>query len=386
MKCGRAALIKALDVLKHVAHTKKNATGAEITIADIVLSAENSSLRIEAQAWHHRAIIAIPCEGDLPPTPVTYRTFTKLVKAPKKTKGQDIAIVLHDRDEENEVWRGLRVTIGKRKFTVPNGVCLEDRMKPIDVPSQNGGAHISLRTPQLARSLGFIRAAVCKDETRFHLTGACWVDGFLVATDGHRLHISHAEEFKKGKDTYEPISRVETLDTLIAGIKAASPQYVMARYFEQKVLEFHLDGTLMDIRIIERVIDSTFPPYKQVIPKMVDAVRMENGANLREAAKLAIATYDGKDSKDFSAHLTLNSSLRLKTESYEEELDLLETYDGKATTIGVNPIYLVEAIPFEDEELEIGFQAASDLDPVLLTHNPGSPTPDRAVVMPRRIE
>jgi DNA polymerase III sliding clamp (beta) subunit (PCNA family) len=375
-------LIKALDVLKQSVDTTKKALPSH---GDIALTAESGILTLDCQIRTHRTLVAIPCDGDLPETRVPYKTFTKLVKTPKRSRGESIEISQHrvktagEDDDRLASAEGLRLAIGTRRFTLDRSE--EEAFDVIVTPKGNGAAHLAVPSPQLRSAIEYIKPAICTDETRFHLNCAAWADGLLIATDGHRLHFAKTAEFEKNGTKYQPLSRPAVLDTILAAIKACDPAYMMARYFESPMLEYHLDGTLMDVRIMERCVESQFPPYDQVVPKSGITVTMDDATALCEAAKLAAKLLgDGED----GAKVAFNHELAISTGLYAEELALSAGLDDdQIVTLGVAPKYLADAVPNEGY-IEIQFNSA--LDPLLISYGTHPFADHAAVIMPVRLD
>lgn len=234
------------------------------------------------------------------------------------------------------------------------------------LPESSGDA-VDVSSAELVTAIDRVAFSVCRDDTRFHLTGALWSAGSMVSTDGHRLSLTVASL---------PVDKPAIVPA--AGMSAIKS---IAREAEHVAMSTHagyLFATTQDTTIAVKLIDAAYPPYDQVIPKghantlTIQRDRLLDG--LRRASLMASDTR--------GVRLTLNGTVTLESTDPDagdvrEELDA--EYDGQPVTIGVNPKYLVEALAACGDEVVLRF--GGELDPVLVDGGHGF----TGVVMPMRV-
>ena len=126
------------------------------------------------------------------------------------------------------------------------------------------------------------------------------------------------------------------------------------------------------------LVEGTFPPYNDVIPKDSDKKVSINRDRFFSAVRRA-ALLTNEESKGvrlaFGAN-TLSISSRAP-EMGEAKIDLPVEYAGEAIEIGFNPIYLMDALKVADQET-VTFELKTPNKPGLLKSGPGF----QYVVMP----
>lgn len=243
-----------------------------------------------------------------------------------------------------------------------------------EMPKAPTGEPVDLRP--LADAVRRVAAAVSPDETRTALNSLYVVredDGVVVvATDGHRLHMA-----RTGLD-------------IPAG-------WLVPRAFVKQLVASCAESTRTatgasslalatgDATHATRLVDGTFPPYSQVIPK--DAKRTATIARAALVDALRSVSLAASD-RTGGVRLTFDADqLAIAAESPEtgDSADVLDAvYDGPRVTVGVNAHYLLDALAGldGDDDVQVGF--ASDLDP-LVVRGATNPAAFVAVVMPMRI-
>lgn len=193
-------------------------------------------------------------------------------------------------------------------------------------------------------TLKYIELAKSKDESRYNLTSVYRDKNHLVATDGHRLHMSN-------------------------GLPDAKPHF--------------LDGT-----------DATFPDYEQVLPKTPPMGRIEyvhignNGKRILNTLKQLAKLVSNYDKAHVGIKLICEKEKPVKIGFKHPELTfehVIESfvYNGPSLEMGLNLNYLIDALAYlPDTSCEIRIRGnASAIEIVSM----GLPSQLTAIVMPQRI-
>lgn len=230
--------------------------------------------------------------------------------------------------------------------------------------------------------------AASTDETRYNLNGVLFEpaadeDGKLVmvATDGHRLvrmeRIFAGASFPRKDPVILPRKGVGELRRLFDSAEAEGDTLEMG--FQESHAIVKKGSTVLGMRLIE----GTFPDYKQVIPKLADKVvrlsRAEATDSLRRVSVLAadksqpVKLSLGKD------QLTVSCS---NPDTGEISDDVPVEYAGDAVDVAFNARYLVDALASLDDQ-NVLLKLTDNLSPGLLV---GVDEPHHlCVVMPMRL-
>ncbi len=174
----------------------------------------------------------------------------------------------------------------------------------------------------------------------------------LVATDGRRLAMCY-EHLDGDVPDAEMIVSLRALQALSRAIPDGSPENLKI-VFSDNQAGFLIDksGTASEVLLVSQLLDSRFPDYEGVIPKVaettVDISKALLEANLRRVAvlssgELRVVRFN------FSS-----SSLELTAESSEVGRgDVIMDVDvkGAGGSIGFNPDYVLEALKVTDQEV-----------------------------------
>lgn len=194
-------------------------------------------------------------------------------------------------------------------------------------------------------TMKYLELAVSKDSTRFNLQRIYRAETELVATDGHRLHLSN-------------------------GLEKTTPHYV--------------DG-----------YDGAFPEYTQVMPKQAPSGKFEIAPiykgqkevlrKLKELSKLAKWA-----DRSFPVKLILQSGKAPLIAIESKDLKLtytlsFEAYEGEDIALGLNLSYFIDAISFIDESLSGAIVNIHNESGPILIQGTGLAEKFKAIVMPQRL-
>lgn len=230
--------------------------------------------------------------------------------------------------------------------------------------------YTAINGDKLAELIDSVTFAMCQDETRFHLNGVYLeTDGKqvrVVATDGHRLTLA------QGQCIEDEPGMPRSKGVIVHG-KGARELVKLLQTAEGKT-SVCVDGERLFVRrggweIAIKLIDATYPPYEQVIPKdhkrVCTVERKPLIAALKRAKTLCTQTRGVKLTLE-SGKLRLTSDDPDKGESHESLKASSEYADnGGGFVIGVSAPYLLQAVEQIDDKY-VTIEVANELDPVLV--------------------
>lgn len=226
--------------------------------------------------------------------------------------------------------------------------------------------------------IGKVKHAVSTDETRAHVNSALLEldakGARAVATDGHRLSLATASGEFPAMSILVPLATLPTLLSL-EGTKEAL---------------FGATGSRASLRVIDgdvhtalgfALVDATFPPWSQVIPKAKSGDRIQVGRVGFAEAIDAVSKAAAERSNGVKLSFT-GGEARIAAEGPEtgNGFDAVPCEGKTATVLGVNAKYMLDALAHLDDADEADLQIGGELDPLVVhgqsvTH----------VVMPMRV-
>lgn len=224
----------------------------------------------------------------------------------------------------------------------------EDEFPPL--PSFQGGRQYVLEQATFHRMLACTHFASSSDESRYILNGVLlsFRGGKLtvVATDGRRMaHFEQDVEFLKESegDCVVPNKAVnELLKTLkeVGTVKIHATENQAAFEFDQML-------------VITKLLEGTYPNFKQVIPshcdERVSMVREELLAAIRRVA-LLVSDKSNSVTLSFSKNKLLISAVSPEVGEATESMPV--KYTGKDISLSFNPEFLVDPLRgLQDDEV-----------------------------------
>jgi len=216
------------------------------------------------------------------------------------------------------------------------------------------------------------------DETRYILNGALlsFKDEKLtiVATDGRRLALVEQEvEF----DENARVDLVVPSKTIHELIKTLGEEGLLRIRVSETQVAFDFDQIL----ILSKLIEGTYPNFKQVIPSQCEErIAIDRETLLLAARRVALLT----DDQTASVRLTFGANkVELLTNSPEigEARETIPVkYEGKEISIAFNPGFLMAPLRHLDSD-EIFFELSDELSPGVIKTN----VPFLYVLMPIRV-
>ena len=119
------------------------------------------------------------------------------------------------------------------------------------------------------------------------------------------------------------------------------------------------------------LVEGTFPPYNDVIPKDSDKKVILNRDRFESAVRRA-SLLTNEESKGVRLSFSSGTPLDLlaRPEMGEAKIDLPVEYAGEAIEVGFNPLYLMDALKVADQET-VTFELKTPNKPGLLKSGPG---------------
>ncbi|MBP6037985.1 MAG: DNA polymerase III subunit beta [Candidatus Saccharimonas sp.] len=265
--------------------------------------------------------------------------------------------------------KGTRMEIISGTYrSVVNGVDA-DEFPELPSIDETESIHYSIAASDFKHAVSQTIIACSNDTTRPVLTGVYWhsVEGFLylAATDGYRLAERKLVATKSQIAAIVPASSLqEVLRTLTDGIDEVEV------VFDNTQVRFRVG----EAEVTSRLIDGSYPDYRQLIPKTSDTV-LKLGAN--EFAR--IVKISSLFARESGGGITLNASAedkQLSIHSIASELgENTSTAAADVTTEGVitlNSRYVSEALSVIDGD-QIEFRFSGKLSPSVITTVEKSP-------------
>lgn len=220
--------------------------------------------------------------------------------------------------------------------------------------------------------------AASSDETRFMLNGVLlsFKNGKLtmVATDGRRLAlVEHEVEFPPEAQA-DHILPTKAVNELLHVLRDSGEMKI---HSGESQLLFEFD----DVLVSSKLIDGTYPNYRQVIPTQCEErVTIERESLLTALRRVSLVTTD----KSNAAKLTFTKNKLAITMSSPDIGEARETipvkYGGKDLAVAFNPEYMMDPLKNLTND-EIILEMTDELSPGILKAD----IPFLYVLMPMRI-
>ena len=253
-----------------------------------------------------------------------------------------------------------------REFSVDDFPQLDDR---------TAGPSVEVDGSALVAALAQVGVAASGDEARPTLTGVLFEEegeGLrLVATDSYRLAVKDLAGVATGATALVPYRALREIGRSIGDDKVSVS-------LGEREARFSSDRGSLTVRLIE----STFPNYRQLLP---DAY-----PNRLKLSKESLLEAIGRASLVAEDHIPLRLNLHdggvelsVTRQEVGEETEHIEgVYEGDEMTIAFNTRYLTDGVSAVDTE-DVVLQTIDPLKPGLLTGSEGSEF--RYLLMPVRL-
>ncbi len=270
----------------------------------------------------------------------------------------------------------LHITCGTYKSII-NGVVADD-FPELPIIDEKTAVKYIISADDFKQSVSQTIVTSSSDATRPVLTGVNWhsFEGhvYLAATDGYRLSQRQLVETKSGLSAIIPTTSLqEVLRTISDDVEE------IEILFDDTQVHFKLN----EAEIASRLIDGSFPDYRQLIPATSETEVVISKPDFVRITKIA-----GLFAREAGGSITLTANAEKKTlaihsiasemgENTSEAKAESVTSDG---TITLNSRYLSEALSVVTGDA-IRFRFSGKLSPCIITSSDDTPTYQH-IIMP----
>ena len=214
-----------------------------------------------------------------------------------------------------------------------------------------------------------VMMAASNDMTRPALTGVYFNtnDGtlYIAATDGYRL--AETRFIEKVKSEVKAVVPANSLSEVLRSLSDEDEEIEIL--FDETQVRFRFG----EIEITSKLIDGSFPDYRQLIPKTSEAEIVLEKAELMRVTKLAALF-----AREVGGSIVLEAKTSTKTFSvasvaneYGENTSEIETDIPKDERMTLNSRFLIEALNAVDEDkVVLGF--SGKLNPIIVKNEKSS--------------
>lgn len=334
-------------------------------LSNILLRAEDKKLWLTATDLE--VSVETSVEAEVEREGATTMPARRVFSIFKELAAQDIEI---DVDEKHVA----SVTAGSSSFKL-NGIS-DEEFPPM--PKFQGETTYVIDQPVFREMLEKVSYAASTDETRYVLNGALlsFKDEKLtvVATDGRRLALVEQEvEFPKQSEA-DLILPTKTIQELIRTLGHEGEMSI-------KATENQISFEFGDMQIVSKLIDGTYPNFRQVIPAQCEErVTIERETLLSAVRLVSLLTTDQSNSVKMNFR---KNKLEIATSSPdvgEAHENVPIKYTGKDVSVAFNPEFVMDPLKALDCD-EIYFEMTDDLSPGVVKCD----VPFIYVIMPMRV-
>jgi DNA polymerase-3 subunit beta len=252
----------------------------------------------------------------------------------------------------------------------------EDEFPPL--PKPEGKFAYTIDQGAFREMLRKTAYAASTDETRYVLNGVLlsFKNGKLtmVATDGRRLALVEQEVEFPAEAQADYILPTKAVNELMHVLRDAGEMKIHA---SESQLLFEFD----DVLVSSKLIDGTYPNYRQVIPSQCDErVAIERESLLTALRRVSLVTTD----KSNAAKLTFGKnklSITMTTPDVGEARETIPVkYAGKEISVAFNPEYMMDPLKNLTND-EVVLELTDELSPGIMKTD----IPFLYVLMPMRI-
>lgn len=361
LKVTKAALLEGL-------HVVQNVVGARTTLPilnNVLLTAEDNKLWLTTTDLE----VTVRCgvEAEIENEGISTLPVKRLSVIIRELSDSAINLSTSDTDVAT-------LDCGSSHFRI-NGMS-RDEFPPVASPEEKHSYSIGQGVfREMLRKTAY---AASSDETRYVLNGVLLsfrgAKLTIVATDGRRLAMAESEVDYPEEDEADLILPSKAVQELLHVLHDEGDMRVTVKE-NQVVFEFG------DVMIASKLIDGTYPNYRQVIPTQCEQrITVEREALLTALRRSAILTVD----KTSGTKLTFADNKVTVVTSNAEIGESRETvpvkYNGKPITVAFNADYMMDPLRNLSSD-EIFIELTDELSPGVIKAD----IPFLYVLMPMRL-
>lgn len=353
----KKTLLAALERAQHASDPKS----AVPVLANALLLAEGGTLSVTATDLYRAASTTLDVEvsraGSIAvPAKDTCERVKAMPDGPVQITADGTTVLIR--------------AVGKKRGYTVHGLPAQDF--PM-LPQPTDATWTVIAASLLLRLLSAVHKMISTDETRAHVNSALLSgDGITlraVATDGHRLGLVAAAATLAGEHLV-PLAAVHDLRRLLGDLAEVEIAIVGPCLF------LRAPGLLWSTKLV----DATFPPWEQVVPKR-EKFATVNRAALAEAVKaVGVAASDKTGGMVFSLGAVLSVTAE-SAETGSAHDEVAADWGGEPCKVGLNGKYVLDALDAITTD-DVRISVLGELDPVLVLPSEGD---DTFVCMPMRI-
>jgi DNA polymerase-3 subunit beta len=274
----------------------------------------------------------------------------------------------------------LSIQSGKRKLSIQTFPVAD--LPEVPRPAPTG---ITFDKPSFAKGFSFVESSASQDETRQHLTVVRveyqGPEVKLVATDGHRLHVTtmRGTGDSGGTTSHVPTQAAGLILDLCKVSNGTAPTVTLG--YEDRFTTFTAGPHVL----VCQDQDSSFPPYDRVMPHTFDVSLSCEVDALRGALDLCKSIAEDRNNGTKVALMERGlviSADNAETGTVSEEIATVYLHHGgRETKIGFNAGYILDAIKGRTGTVTLKF--GDELDPMAVEYH--DDTESMAVIMPLRL-
>jgi len=358
---AKSAILEGLQKVQPIVSTKSTLP----VLANILFNAEDDKLWLSATDLE--VSVRTSVEAKVLKAGATTLSARRIGGIFRELPGQEIEITADNQDL-------TAIQCGASFFKL---VGISDEEFP-PLPKLDGGIGYSIEQGVFRDMLQKTFYASANDEARRILNGVLL--SFknekltVVATDGRRLALVEQEvEFPADAET-DFVVPSKTVSELLRTLK---DEGTLKIYATENQVAFEFDNML----IVSKLIEGTYPNFRQVIPNASEErIAIEREGLLTAVKRVALITTD--DSSTMKLTFAKNR-LEIVTETTDvgEAREILPVkYNGKELAVAFNPEFLMDPLKNLDGD-EVYMELTDDLSPGLLK----AEVPFLYVLMPMRV-
>lgn len=248
---------------------------------------------------------------------------------------------------------GEKVTLKAGKYSSTlNGVSAEEFPELPEIDEEKA-VKFRMGVDEFKMGVEQVSVASSNDMTRPALTGVFFntAEGalYIAATDGYRL--CERKFIEKVESEIKAIVPASSLSEVMRSIPEAEEIEIL---FDETQVRFRVGG----VEITSKLIDGSFPDYRQLIPKETEAEIIVQKAELVRVTKLAalFAREVGGSIVLEAKTSTGTFSVAAVANEYGENSSEIETEVTKDERVTLNSRFLMDALnALEEETVKLGF-------------------------------
>lgn len=213
------------------------------------------------------------------------------------------------------------------------------------VPDFEGNPDFEIKAGTLKQAISQTLFAAAREPQRYAFNGVLFnIKGKrleMVASDGRRLAMAHAELLSVGKElgrskVIVPTKALNLVDKLLTD----PGESVSVQLHENQVMFHTAQATATS-----NLIDGQFPPYEDVIPKDSDRKMIASTADLLSAVRRA-ALLTSNDNKGVRMSFTKTGLVlsSRQADAGEATINFPCKFEGADIEVGFNPFFLTDAL------------------------------------------